>query len=468
MKCLHWRTDINESHAAFRLRSETGGICMGNKLVWHDRFNIGVDSIDREHKKLFSIINKLLNLSENGTKRTWICQEGIKYFKDHTIRHFADEEAYMRMIDFPGYNTHKRLHDNFRRNVLPVLERELVSSGYSSEAVRHFLGVCIGWLTGHTLTEDRAITGKAPNKWGELRPEEEMNALEETIIRHVNGMFKLNTEIISEYYRGEDFGNAICWRMGYRSRQKERWYVTMVFEEKLLINTVGTVLGIKFHRVDDMVINATRYIARQFLEGIRESFPTMDLCKVEEENLLTREQLLDSFEKGYPQFSLLFDTGAGYFAFCVDSPEKFEGNLGRTITGENAMGEIKEYLEDVAPKKRILVVDDSSVMRLTLKKLLEDDYQLELAPSAVSAFKSIALEMPDLILLDYAMPVCDGRQTLEMIRSEEEYADIPVMFLTGKSDVDSITKVMSLNPVDYILKTTKPKDIRVKIDKFFA
>ena len=45
-------------------------------------------------------------------------------------------------------------------NTLPTLELELEQTDYAPDAVDHFLGVCAGWLIGHTLTEDLAITGK--------------------------------------------------------------------------------------------------------------------------------------------------------------------------------------------------------------------------------------------------------------------------------------------------------------------
>ena len=59
---------------------------------------------------------------------------------------------------------------------------------------------------------------------------------------------------------------------------------------------------------------------------------------------------------------------------------------------------------------------------------------------------------PDLILLDYEMPVCDGRQTLEMIRADEEISDIPVIFLTGVNDREHIEMVLALRSAGYLLK----------------
>lgn len=56
---------------------------MANQLIWQDRFNIGVEIIDSEHKKLFSILNRLFGYKTDDAKRQWACQEGIKYFKEH-------------------------------------------------------------------------------------------------------------------------------------------------------------------------------------------------------------------------------------------------------------------------------------------------------------------------------------------------------------------------------------------------
>ena len=114
------------------------------------------------------------------------------------------------------------------------------------------------------------------------------------------------------------------------------------------------------------------------------------------------------------------------------------------------------------------MVDDSGVVREAMKGLLEEDYQVTLAQSGFSAIRSIALDRPDLILLDYEMPVCDGKQVLEMIRSETDMADIPVIFLTGKVDKESIAKVLALKPAGYLSKVLKPMDIKKNIDEYFV
>ncbi len=122
------------------------------------------------------------------------------------------------------------------------------------------------------------------------------------------------------------------------------------------------------------------------------------------------------------------------------------------VSGDEAEG--SEDLSFAPRKKKVLVVDDNGQMLRTIKGMLEKEYDVELVTSGVKAMTSIGKERPDVILLDYDMPVCDGRQTLEMIRSEEEIKDIPVIFLTGINDKEHIEQVLKLNPQGYILKPT--------------
>ena len=131
--------------------------------------------------------------------------------------------------------------------------------------------------------------------------------------------------------------------------------------------------------------------------------------------------------------------------------------------------EIDKYIKNHGKhmKKKILVVDDSGAMLRNVKGWLEDKYHVILANSGAMAIKYLATDRPDLVLLDYEMPVVDGSQVLEMIRTEMEFSDIPVIFLTSKNDKASIMKVMALKPEGYILKSTDPELIKQEIDEFF-
>ena len=157
-------------------------------------------------------------------------------------------------------------------------------------------------------------------------------------------------------------------------------------------------------------------------------------------------------------------------------PHLLDKGVGTPIENRNAIEEVEKYLQrrekkdeqdKISAKKKILVVDDSQTLRQYMKQMLEKDYDVSMAASGVAAIRAVTLNRPDLILLDYEMPVCDGRQTLEMLRFEEEFKDIPVIFLTGRVDKESILKVKPLNPTGYLLKTLNPVEIKKNIDAYF-
>lgn len=147
------------------------------------------------------------------------------------------------------------------------------------------------------------------------------------------------------------------------------------------------------------------------------------------------------------------------------------GNFVRPINVVQIINQlVKDSGEDSlqAKKKHILVVDDSATMLRAIKDWLEPKYRVSMVNSATNAITFLAKNEPDLILLDYEMPVCSGPMMLEMIRSEVKTEGIPVMFLTGKGDRESVQSVMALRPQGYLLKSMEPKQIVESIDKFFS
>lgn len=126
-----------------------------------------------------------------------------------------------------------------------------------------------------------------------------------------------------------------------------------------------------------------------------------------------------------------------------------------------------EDLESAANKKHILVVDDSGTMLRTIREWLSNKYKVSVVNSATSAISFLATNSPDLVLLDYEMPVCSGPMMLEMIRAEQRTAQLPVIFLTSKSDRESVQKVLSLKPDGYLLKSMTADKIIASVDNFF-
>ncbi len=118
-------------------------------------------------------------------------------------------------------------------------------------------------------------------------------------------------------------------------------------------------------------------------------------------------------------------------------------------------------------QKTLLLVDDDAVMIRTLREGLSTSYKVLPANSGANALKILAKTKPDLILLDYEMPEMNGPQVLEALRADSETAKIPVMFLTAKSDSESIGKIEALKTQGHMMKTSPLREIKEAIQNFF-
>ena len=110
-------------------------------------------------------------------------------------------------------------------------------------------------------------------------------------------------------------------------------------------------------------------------------------------------------------------------------------------------------------KKHILLVDDNAVQLRALRGLLKDKYDVSMATSAMEAMVIIGKKAPDLIFLDYDMPVLDGKEAFEALKNMEMAKEIPVVFLTGIDDAEHIQAVLRLKPAGYLLKPVEQKRI---------
>ena len=108
--------------------------------------------------------------------------------------------------------------------------------------------------------------------------------------------------------------------------------------------------------------------------------------------------------------------------------------------------------EPASDKKSILIVDDSGMYLRMLSGLLSETYEVRMATSGIKALTMLRQKRPDLILLDYEMPMYDGRETMLKIRESEENRDIPIVFVTAVNKIENIKSVLALKPAGYLLK----------------
>lgn len=100
----------------------------------------------------------------------------------------------------------------------------------------------------------------------------------------------------------------------------------------------------------------------------------------------------------------------------------------------------------------VLVVDDSGLNLRVAMNILKEHFDVACANSGTAAFEVMKKQIPDLILLDYHMPVMDGFQFIEKLRGTEEYKDIPIIMLTADNDRDTEVRGFQAGVMDFIAK----------------
>ncbi len=115
-------------------------------------------------------------------------------------------------------------------------------------------------------------------------------------------------------------------------------------------------------------------------------------------------------------------------------------------------------------RKTVLLVDDNQSSLTLGKEILKPHYKVYSAPSAERMFYTLERITPDVILLDIDMPEMNGYEAIEILKATRRYADIPVVFLTSKYDVESETKGFDLGALDYIIKPFAAKVLIKRIE----
>ena len=115
-------------------------------------------------------------------------------------------------------------------------------------------------------------------------------------------------------------------------------------------------------------------------------------------------------------------------------------------------------------KNSILIVDDTPENLSILRKLLTDKgYQVRPALNGEIALKAIATQPPDLILLDIMMPGMDGYEICTILKSNEETARIPIIFISALTEVEGILRAFQSGGVDYITKPFRSEEVLARV-----
>ncbi len=115
--------------------------------------------------------------------------------------------------------------------------------------------------------------------------------------------------------------------------------------------------------------------------------------------------------------------------------------------------------------KHILIVDDNKANLTSAKTALADIYKVTAVVSGEQALKFLEKNTPDMILLDINMPGMDGFEVMSKIKSDFDLRDIPIIFLTADSDVETEQRCLDEGAVDFIAKPFVPAVMRSRISR---
>lgn len=116
--------------------------------------------------------------------------------------------------------------------------------------------------------------------------------------------------------------------------------------------------------------------------------------------------------------------------------------------------------------KTCLIVDDSKVIRMVARRILEDlEFSIVEAADGQKAIEACQSKMPDAILLDWNMPVMNGIEFLRELRKMNGGADPVVVFCTTENDLDHIQEALQAGANEYIMKPFDSDIIQAKFSQ---
>jgi sigma-B regulation protein RsbU (phosphoserine phosphatase) len=125
---------------------------------------------------------------------------------------------------------------------------------------------------------------------------------------------------------------------------------------------------------------------------------------------------------------------------------------------------VKITMSSDADKQVILLVDDTPANIHIAQAILRDEFRIRVATSGASALELVKAEpMPALVLLDIEMPGMDGYEVCNHLKADPQTRDIPVIFLTGKTESEDETRGFEVGAVDYVHKPFSPTVVKARV-----
>ena len=282
-------------------------------MTWSEKFSIGVPLIDSQHQALFNGIERIYNiLSDHEADRDRrVTEDAIFFLEQHTIRHFADEEAYMRSISDANYALHKAQHAAIMTEIAQK-KQEIISSNYAPRSVRQLLGALLSWLTYHTLEVDRLI-GK------QLSAVDHSNAiglaLENAITKVLSDMLQITPVLVDPEYTGAFYGNELFCCIKGDVSEHECFQLLFAADLQVIQQAVGKLFGVPVSETADLVESAFEELCRVLSIHFVKYYCKNAFLNIKSSVVVSSGQISKAVPSVAPVCSMLFNDPYG--SFCI-------------------------------------------------------------------------------------------------------------------------------------------------------
>ena len=128
-------------------------------IEWNDSYKLGNEQVDSQHYQLFKMANNLIRSCVEGGDAEHLLETlrgTLDFLVEYTVKHFFDEEVLQVLHNYPDYNKHKQLHEEFKVEVCDLVKRFEESNSLEdlSDDVNKII---VKWLIKHISIEDRKM-----------------------------------------------------------------------------------------------------------------------------------------------------------------------------------------------------------------------------------------------------------------------------------------------------------------------
>ncbi len=128
-------------------------------MMWKEKYKVGVDLIDEQHKELFNRLSNFIQIVQNETswdEKIETVKETLTFMQEYVVFHFDAEEELQENVDYPKIDEHKKIHGDFKEGIndyVSTFEKE----GFDEEKIQELSAKLMTWLIMHVGKTDQEL-----------------------------------------------------------------------------------------------------------------------------------------------------------------------------------------------------------------------------------------------------------------------------------------------------------------------